>query len=167
MAILVVAVLEAVTIHEPLDAHPALVIPFGPVIEVLANKATFPVFVLLHFELIDHALIFDVLLGSFGTVTFLVLLSPFVAFLLLACCCCLGNGSSYVGLSWVDACEDGGEVDHEAAVQDVLDYWVYVDDSVADGQTVILLLTHEEPALDTNLKCIKDFGWVLVIANDF
>ncbi len=101
VAVLVVAVLEAVAVREPPDAHPALVVPFGPVFEVLAHEVAFPNFVLLHFELVDHALVFVVLLGSFGTVAFLALLSPFVAFLLLACCCCLGNDSSYVGLSWV------------------------------------------------------------------
>ncbi len=166
MAVLVVAVLEAVAVREPPDAHSALVVPFGPVFEVLAREVAFPNFVLLHFELVDPALIFDVLLGGFGTVAFLALLSPFVAFLLLACCCCLGNDSSYIGLSWVDAGEDGGEVNCEAAVQDVFNYWVHVDDSVADGQTVVLLLAQEEQALDTNLECVEDFGWVLVIASD-
>ncbi len=166
MAVLVVAVLEAVTVCEPPDAHLALVVPFGPVFEVFAREVAFPNFVLLHFELVDYAFVFDVLLGGFGTVAFLALLYPFVAFLLLACCCCLGNDSSYVGLSWVDAGEDGGEVNREAAVQDVLDYWVHVDDSVADGRTVVLLLTHEEPALDTNLECVEDFSRVLVIASN-
>jgi hypothetical protein len=82
MAVLVVAVLEAVTVCEPPDAHPALVISFGPVFEVFAHEVAFPNFVLLHFELVDYALVFDVLLGGFGTVAFFALLSPFLP----SCC---------------------------------------------------------------------------------
>jgi hypothetical protein len=31
---------------------------------------------------------------------------------------------------------------------------------------VFLLIAHEEPALDANLKCVEDFGWVLVIPSN-
>jgi hypothetical protein len=51
-AVLVVAVFKTVPIHEPPDAHLELVIPFGPVLDILAHEVTFLNFVLLPLNLL-------------------------------------------------------------------------------------------------------------------
>ncbi len=45
----------------------------------------------------------------------------------------MGDDSSYIGLGLLDIGEDGCEVDRKAAVQDAFEYWIHVDDSIADG----------------------------------
>jgi hypothetical protein len=56
--------------------------------------------------------------------------------------------------------EDNREVNDEAAVEDLLDDWIHVNDPVVDCQLVFLLLAKAKPALDANLKGVKDFCWV-------
>jgi hypothetical protein len=57
--------------------------------------------------------------------------------------------------------EDYAEVNGEAAVEDLLDDYIHVNDPVVDCQSVFLLLAKAKPALDANLEGKKDFCWVL------
>jgi hypothetical protein len=56
--------------------------------------------------------------------------------------------------------KDDKEVNGEAAVEDLLDDWIHVNDPVVDCRSVFLLLAKAKPALDANLEGVKDFCWV-------
>ncbi len=86
------------------------------------------------------------------------LLSP----LLLLTCSCWGGGFFFFFLSGISGISDEyvGEINGEAAVQDLLDHLVHVNDTVVDGQLVFLLLAEAKPVLDTNFEGIKNFCWV-------
>jgi hypothetical protein len=95
----------------------------------------------------------------------LALLAPLLSPLLLLTCFCWGGGFSYFFLSGVGGVSDeySGEIGGEAAVQDLLNHLVHVNDTVVNGRSVFLLLAEAKPALDTNFEGIKNFCWVLEI----
>ncbi len=69
---------------------------------------------------------------------------------------------SLIFLGWIGGGgdEEDGEVNGEAAVEDLLDDWIHVNDPVVDCQSVFLLLAKAKPALDAILKGVKNFCWV-------
>ncbi len=104
--------------------------------------------------------ILDVFSGCVVVASALLLLPPLPCFLLS----CLGDVSFFF-LGWILCAggEDRWEVNSEAADEDLLDYKILVNNSVVDGQLVLLLLPKSKPALDANLEGAMNFCWVLEV----
>ncbi len=115
-------------------------------------------FAFFHLEFFNNVFVFDVLVCCIVVAFTFALLPPLFYSLLLSC---WGEVSFFfLGGIGGGGDEDGGEVNGEAAVEDLLDEWIHVNDLVIDCQSVILLLAKAEPALDANLEGVKDFCWV-------
>jgi hypothetical protein len=105
--------------------------------------------------------VLDVFSGCVVVAATFLLLPPLLCFLLS----CWGDVSFFFG-GWILCVggEDRWENDSEAAVEDWLDYRIHVNNSVVDGRLVLLLLAKSKPALDANLKGVKNFCWVSEVA---
>jgi hypothetical protein len=112
-------------------------------------------FAFFHLEFFDHLFVFDVLVCCVAIPFAFALLPPLFYSLLLYC---WGDVSFFfLGRIGGIGDEDNGEVNGEAAVEDLIDDWIHVNDPVVDCQLVLLLLAKAKPALDANLEGVKDF----------
>jgi hypothetical protein len=158
----VVAVDKAVTFCDPPGAHPNV---WGIAPWEFSGQVLAPVFSFLHFELLYHARVENPSVGS----AIFASLFPLLAFLfssLLSCSCCIGGGGGIPFFLSVVGCENKGEVDRQAAIEDLFNVLIHVDDAVVDRQAVFLLLAEVEPTLDADFESIEDFGRVSEIPGD-
>ncbi len=105
--------------------------------------------------------VLDVFSGRVVVASTLLLLPPLLFFLLS----CWGDVSFFFWVGFfVSEVKMGGRLIVRLLLRILLDYPIHVDNSVVDGQLVFLLLAKSKPVLDTNLKGIKNFCWILEVA---
>ncbi len=123
-----------------------------------------PNFAFFHYEFFKDVFVFDELACCVVVAFAFALLLPLFCSLLLTC----WGDISFFFLGGIGGSgdKDHGEVNGEAAVEDLLDDWIHVDDPVIDCGSVFLLLAKAKPVLDVNLIGVKDFFWVSEITCD-
>ena len=124
-----------------------------------------PILSLRNFKLFDHVRVEDSPIYAINFASAFAFLASLLSPLLSSSCCVGGGGGIFVFLGIV-GCEDKGEVDCQAAFEDLFDDLIHVNDAVVDCGAVFLLLAEVEPMLDADFKSIEDIGGISEIPGD-